>query len=45
MISAWWLFLIIPLTFSIGYVTCGVMVTNTMVERCQNCKHNKKEAD
>lgn len=27
MISAWWLLLIIPVSASLGYVTCGIMIT------------------
>ena len=46
MISAWWLFLIIPLAFIVGYVSCGVISTNSEIERCQKCLYNKnKEAN
>ena len=43
--SPFWLFLIIPLTFTAGYISCGVMSTNSEIERCQKCIYDKnKEA-
>lgn len=41
MISAWWLFLIIPLSFTFGYCLCGALSANSNTKRCEKCKKDK----
>jgi hypothetical protein len=38
MISAWWLFLIIPLSFVGGFMLCGVMSQGARIEECEQCR-------
>ena len=32
MISFWWLFLIVPVSACIGYITCGLMLTAKILD-------------
>ena len=45
MISAWWLTLIIPSTFMIGYIVGGIFSSVSKLDDCIECSANKdKEA-
>lgn len=45
MISAWWLLLIIPVSFMVGYCFCGIVTSNERIERCLYCDHNKNRQE
>ena len=44
MISAWWLLLIIPVSFSVGYILAGVVSTGAQADQCNNCSYYKEKS-
>lgn len=43
MISAWWLILIVPVTFTAGYVLCGIMASGAQDDKCSSCMYEQSK--
>ena len=42
MISAWWLFIIVPAAASFGYLICGMFSFAVNYDKCEECKRKSK---
>ena len=45
MISVGWLFLIVPITFAIGFSFSGILSSNKLDDKCSQCQYRKYKED
>ena len=43
--SPLWLILIIPVTFMVGYITGGILITSAQADQCTRCKYGEPFED
>lgn len=45
MISAGWLFIIVPVVFGTGFIFSGILSSNKLDDKCSQCQYRKYKED